>query len=190
MSWRDVVSGVSLFVLGALVVLDIMNTRESTEAVAKDVNVHVILHVEQEQGEGEAPLPPLAVQNNNPCNVKPYRADDPWLGQVGVDKHGHVVFSSLEYGIRAAALTLCTYSKKYGIDTVKGVLDRFTAGEAYATYIKYVCDKLGVAPDEKIDIVKRMPDLLRAMAYFESGVEFDEKLFIPYDILTKLSKEN
>lgn len=39
----------------------------------------------------------LAVQNNNPCNIKAVRT--PWKGQVGTDKHGHAVFDEPAHGI-------------------------------------------------------------------------------------------
>lgn len=68
----------------------------------------------------------LAVQNNNPCNIKAVRT--PWKGQVGTDKHGHAVFDEPAHGIRAAASVLINYYLRHGLDTLNGVVGRFCTG--------------------------------------------------------------
>ena len=68
----------------------------------------------------------LAVQNNNPCNIKAVRT--PWKGQVGTDKHGHAVFDEPAHGIRAAASVLINYYLRHGLDTLNGVDRRFCTG--------------------------------------------------------------
>lgn len=127
---------------------------------------------------------PLAVRNRNPLNVKA-RKTDPWKGQVGVDKFGHAVFESYEYGVRAAALTLRAYARRHKITTVQEMVERFAEGN-HAGYIAHVCKVLKVKPKEEIDLVKRMPELLRVMARHESGKTLPEALFIPYDVVAKL----
>lgn len=125
-----------------------------------------------------------AWNNKNPFNVK-FRESDPWKGQIGQDDAGHAIFSSWEYGIRAASIVLKNYSQRHNIDTVEKVIKRFARGNI-KPYTKYVCQKLDVKPDEKLDMVRRIPELLRAMARWESGQELPEELFIPYDILAIL----
>lgn len=127
---------------------------------------------------------PLAVRNRNPLNVK-YRKADPWLGQVGHDEQGHAVFKSYEYGVRAAALTLRSYARRHNISTVDALVKRFAEGNQ-KEYVAYLCRKLGVKHDDKIDLVRLMPKLLRTMARFESGRHLPEELFVPYDVLAKL----
>lgn len=41
--------------------------------------------------------------NNNPLNIK---GDDDWVGRIGTDSRGHVIFDTEEHGIRAAARTM------------------------------------------------------------------------------------
>lgn len=125
----------------------------------------------------------LASENCNPLNIKA-RSTDPWEGQVGRDKHGHAVFKTWEHGIRAAALVLRSYAVTHGIDTVEGIINRFAEGNREA-YVAFLCNRLDVRADEQLDIIARMPDLLRAMSRFESGMELPDKYFIAYDILTK-----
>lgn len=126
----------------------------------------------------------LAVRNRNPLNVKTPGAAV-WAGQVGQDEFGHAIFQSWEHGVRAASCVLRAYAKKHAIDTVTGIVTRFAEGNR-ENYIKFVCKRLGVEPDEKISIIKRMADLLSAMARFECGQELPEELIIPYTVMEKL----
>lgn len=120
----------------------------------------------------------LAERNNNPLNVK----GTAWQGQVSSDKHGFAIFSAPEWGVRAAANILLNYMHRHGIDTVQGVVCRFSETDQ-ATYARYVADRIGVQPDEKLDILQHLPALLQAMARLESGTEWPEHLFTGYDLL-------
>ena len=130
----------------------------------------------------------LAIKNRNPLNVKNIGINEPWKGQVGTDSQGHAVFSTFSYGIRAAALTLRSYALKYGINTIEGIISRFTEGEKLQVdkYILYLSNKLGVNPREKINMRKSIPILLRYMSLYECGVKLPESLFTPYDILAEM----
>lgn len=127
----------------------------------------------------------LSVQNKNPLNVKALSGSDMWVGQIGKDVHGHAIFSTWEHGMRAGAIVLKNYHKKHGIETVEGIVRRFAEGNQ-ADYIRFLCERLHVKPDEKIDIIRRMAEILRAMARFESGENLPERLFVAYDILEKI----
>lgn len=126
----------------------------------------------------------LAVKNNNPCNVKVLKYDT-WQGQTGMDKHGHAIFDTPEHGIRAAAYVLKNYATRHGIDTVEGIVKRFATGNQEA-YIRYLCKRLDLRADESFNILHRLPELLKAMARFESGQEWPDHMFNHYDILAKL----
>lgn len=123
----------------------------------------------------------LAVQNNNPCNIKAVRT--PWKGQVGTDKHGHAVFDEPAHGIRAAANVLINYYLRHGLDTLNGVVGRFCTGNR-EQYVAYLSRRLGLRPDESFDVLARLPELLQAMARFESGREWDRSLFLPYSLIS------
>lgn len=127
----------------------------------------------------------LARKNKNPLNVKALSGKDKWQGQIGRDDQGHAIFSTWEHGMRAAALVLKNYHRRHGIETVEGIVRRFAEGNQ-EEYIKFLCNRLNVKPDEKIDVVRRMPEILRAMARFEAGENLPERLFVAYDILGKI----
>lgn len=126
----------------------------------------------------------LAQKNNNPLNVKRPANGGRWKGQVGTDRFGHTIFKTEEYGIRAGALVLLTYARKHKIATVEELVRRFAEGN-HEGYIKNLCRRLGVSPTEKIDLVQRMPELLRAMVRQESGRDLPDHLFAPYDVVVK-----
>lgn len=123
---------------------------------------------------------PLAVRNKNPLNVK----GKGWKGQEGNDEQGHAIFVSYEYGVRAAAHVLHSYATKHNISTVKAIVERFAEGSTGA-YVAFLCRALHVKPRQEIDVVRRLPDLLRAMSRFESGKDFPDELFIPYDLFRR-----
>ena len=106
---------------------------------------------------------------SNYVNVKtPNGRADYWKGQVGIDRHGHAIFRSPEWSLRAGAIVLRNYARRYKLNTVEGIVKRFSTNN-HAEYIGFLCRKLGVKPDEPFDVVKRMPELLPAMVRFETG---------------------
>ena len=127
----------------------------------------------------------LSQKNKNPLNVKALSGGDKWQGQIGRDRFGHAVFSTWEHGMRAAALVLKNYHKEHGIETVEGIVTRFAEGNR-EEYIAYLCKRLKVKRDQKIDIIRRMPEILRAMARYESGETLPDRLFVAYDILGRI----
>ena len=112
----------------------------------------------------------LALKNRNYLNLKTLSNGDRWKGQIGEDPFGHAIFESPAWSIRAGAITLRTYERKHGIKTVTDLVHRFAEGNRPA-YIKHLCRELGVKPDQKISLTKRLPELLKAMVYFETGQE-------------------
>ena len=123
----------------------------------------------------------LAIRNNNPLNVKTVKGR-PWYGQIAVDKHGHAVFDTPEHGIRAGANVLLNYYTRHGLDTLEGILSRFCTGNR-AEYATFLSRRLGIPPDVKFDVLARLPELLHAMARFESGQEWPRELFTGYSLV-------
>lgn len=123
----------------------------------------------------------LAIRNNNPLNVKTVKGR-PWFGQVAVDRHGHAVFDTPEHGIRAGANVLLNYYAVHGLDTLEGILSRFCTGNR-AEYATFLSRRLGIPPDVKFDVLARLPELLHAMARFESGQEWPRELFTGYSLV-------
>lgn len=130
----------------------------------------------------------LAQKNKNPLNIKRLGHGRKWEGQIGVDKFGHVIFSSWEHGVRAASFTLRSYARRHKVDTIDALVSRFCTakGKNYEKYVRFLCKRIGVQRKQKIDLVEHMPQLLRAMARFESGMNLPEELFVPYDVVAYL----
>ena len=109
----------------------------------------------------------LSRKAGNYLNVKA-PSDSYWLGQKGRDAHGHAVFVSPEWSLRAGTLVLRSYYQRHGIKTIKGIVERFSTCN-HEEYTKYLCDRLKLDPDEEFNVMKRMPELVRHMVRFESG---------------------
>ena len=105
----------------------------------------------------------------NYVNVKtPNGRPNYWKGQCGIDRHGHAIFKSPEWSLRAGAIVLRNYARRHNIHTVRGIVERFSTCN-HDEYAAFLAKRLGVGEDERIDIVKRMPELLPAMVRFETG---------------------
>lgn len=126
----------------------------------------------------------IARKLNNPFNIKRSVNGNKWMGELGYDKHGHVHFSKVEYGIRAAVITLIKYYKVHKIDTVEGIIQRFCGGNA--DYVKFVCKKLKLKKNEKFNVITRMPELLLAMSQYEGGKAIPEECVITLDTLKNI----
>lgn len=126
----------------------------------------------------------IAARLNNPLNIKRLSGGRKWRGEIGHDKEGHVHFSRMEYGIRAAAFVLKSYSKKHKIQTVEALVQRFCNGNP--EYVRFLCRRLKVKPDEKFSLIQRMPELLAAMSKFESGKELHPSYLVTLDLAREL----
>ena len=104
---------------------------------------------------------------SNYVNVKA-PSDHYWQGQVGRDRHGHAIFRSPEWSLRAGAIVLRNYAKRHNIHSVRGIVERFSTCN-HDEYAAFLAKRLGVGENERIDVVKMMPVLLPAMVRFETG---------------------
>lgn len=80
----------------------------------------------------------------------------------------------MEWGYRAMFILLDTYRRRYGLDTVRGMIGRYAppSENDTARYIRTVCEMTGIAPNERINTRSRatMVPLVSAMSYVENGV--------------------
>lgn len=113
------------------------------------------------------------LRNNNPGNIR----------RSGVRYKGEVVpsqdvcfkqFQSLAYGYRAIFVLLDTYRRRYGLTTIRQMLNRYAPPEENFTegYIRFVSHKTGIAPDEVVDTRSERDMIAFAMAIseIENGV--------------------
>lgn len=112
-------------------------------------------------------------RNNNPCNVR--IGSSPWKEKVSPNTDGAFEqFTSTPYGYRAALMTMRTYIRDHGLNTVKQIITRWAPANDNnntADYINRVCSYTGLKPDTTISVNDR--DKLTKMAYAMSIVEND-----------------
>ena len=121
---------------------------------------------------------------NNPFNIKRRYGGGKWKGEIGHDSQGHVHFISVEYGIRAAAYVLKSYYRVHKIDTLDGIIDRFCGGNR--KYVNFLCHRLNLKPDQKFNVMARLPELMQAMSKYESGKQLPSECLVTLDIAREL----
>ncbi len=129
---------------------------------------------------------PRGIRNNNPLNIR--LSSDKWQGQVNANVNDNdnnsslkgeavfCVFSSMEYGWRAAFVILCkTYYGKYKLKTIRDIVTRWAPLKENNTpaYIRHVSDYTGIGPDRDLGDPKTHPTnwllIGYAMAVMENG---------------------
>lgn len=116
---------------------------------------------------------PRGIRCNNPSNID--RTGTKWQGQSADQSSDprFVVFDAPEWGIRAMVRVLRSYRDKYGLRTVKGIINRWAPRIENNTEAYYVtvAKKLGVDPDDEIDIDDRdtLRTLIKAIIRHENG---------------------
>lgn len=115
-------------------------------------------------------------RTNNPGNIKygPGVAKLKGLRKPPSDE-GYCSFEHMSWGIRAIAVVLETYFDRHGLNTVRQLISRWAPPGVDAnperTYIAFVAKRLGVEPDDQIDLHDRatMECFVRAIITFENG---------------------
>ena len=118
---------------------------------------------------------PRGIRLNNPGNIKESPGDKTqWQGERATDDDPvFEEFVSPEAGIRALARILLGYQRRYGLNTVAGIINRWAPGceNDTGSYIAHVAARLGVAADQAIDIAdpELMVGLVEAIIRHENG---------------------
>lgn len=110
------------------------------------------------------------LRNNNPGNLRD--SGDTWVGELGADSGGYVIFDTPEHGLRALAITLKTYQRLHGINTVRGIVARYAPaadGNNETAYVDHLAGLLGVGPDDPISIDAVLPSLMFGIVRHENG---------------------
>lgn len=80
----------------------------------------------------------------------------------------------MAYGYRAMFVLLDTYRSRYGLTTIRQMLNRYAPPEENFTegYVRFVADYSGVMPDEAVDTRAEMDmiPIVAAMSKIENGV--------------------
>lgn len=133
------------------------------EKAKKAQKEYVYLYIEKTEETDKAKSEVIGFKNNNPGNIKGKN----WLGQTGTDKHGHAIFVSEVYGLRAMARCL-TKMEQDGIKTIDTLVRRYATGNQ-ESYIKFLCKFMELEPNEEFSISEKLHKLMKAMIHFECG---------------------
>lgn len=107
----------------------------------------------------------LAERNNNPVNLKAFVQ---WDGMTGRDKHGHAIFASLDYGIRAALKNAQTRQRRAPNQTLREWMNEF-AEENGDQEAEYIARKMGISSTTALRDID-MTALVVHQAMFEGRI--------------------
>ena len=165
---------------------DLKNVKASKEIVKTKVRYVPALHAELSSN--ERLRLPTGVRNNNLGNIKELENGDKFVGQIGVDKEGFVIFSDRIFSLRAAGLVALNYQHRHNIQTVRKFVERYTKTDR-AEYTAYMCSVLKVKPDDKVDFSSRLPEVIKCLVTFEVGHKW--QAMVPnqlYNVSARLAK--
>ena len=117
-------------------------------------------------------MEPRGIRNNNPGNIRITK--DKWKGlrEVQEDKE-FFQFITPKWGYRALIRTLQNYRKRHGCKTIADFIRRWAPPSENDTlsYIKIVCQKMGVPPVyvPNVDDKVTMCLFASAISYVENG---------------------
>lgn len=113
------------------------------------------------------------IDNCNPGNIRLSKVF--YRGEVQPSQDAAFKqFSSMEWGYRAMFVLLDTYARRYGLNTIRGMISRYAPPSENNTeaYIAAVCEWTGIAADEMLDTRSRrdMVPIVVAMSRIENGL--------------------
>jgi len=132
---------------------------------------------------------PRGIRNNNAGNI---RWGSNWQGLVSPEKRTDKDFCQFiqpVYGLRAIVKLIFTYRDKYGLNTVESIINRYAPPSENNTrgYIQRVCDKLGVKPNQPIELTdKALALLIRAICGVENNKDgIDYSNYYPSELVNR-----
>jgi len=117
---------------------------------------------------------PRGIRNHNPGNIE-YNAANQWLGQLPHDPSVEARFcrfQSAHYGLRALAVLLKNYYRRYGLNTVSQLIARYAPSSENNTraYVGAVSEALRVKADSPLPLNQRtLQALLKAIVQHENA---------------------
>jgi hypothetical protein len=123
-------------------------------------------------GGGSGAAAPRNERNHNPGNIEDGTFAQSLPGYAGTDGR-FAKFDSPEAGAKAQVALLGSYGKR-GINTVSGIINRWAPpsdNNPTDDYVKFVADKVGVKPDQKLDMTDTgtLSDIASAIKAFEGS---------------------
>ena len=114
------------------------------------------------------------LRNCNPGNIR--RSKVHYLGEVRPSQDSDFKqFESMAYGYRAMFVLLDSYRRRYALNTLRQMLNRYAPPSENFTegYIRFVSQKTGILPDEELNTrsERDMVPIISAMSEIENGVK-------------------
>jgi len=117
---------------------------------------------------------PRGIRNNNPGNI---RHGSKWNGLTEEQPDiSFCTFVDPQHGIRAMGKILLTYERRYELKTVASIINRWAPPVENDTgaYAAHVAERLGVDPEENINVSEHLEELVTSIIKHENGQQ-------PYD---------
>lgn len=113
------------------------------------------------------------LRNCNPGNIRRSRVR--YRGEVVPSRDVEFKeFETMAYGYRAMFVLLDTYRRRYGLITIRQMLNRYAPPEENFTdsYIRIVSQRTGIDADSRVNtrLASNMIPIVRAMSEVENGV--------------------
>ena len=112
---------------------------------------------------------PKGIRQNNAGNIR--NTSIVWQGEI-TDKEEFEVFDTPVHGLRALMKVLLSYNRKYGLNTVRAIINRWAPPIENDTgsYQEHVAKALGVGVDDVILLTKvNLIRLAQAITRHENG---------------------
>ena len=113
------------------------------------------------------------LRNNNPGNIM--LSETRYRGETDSGDSAFKRFESMPLGYRAMFVLLYTYQKRYGLNTIEGMIVRYAPPFENNTvgYAGFVVRRSGIGLNEPIDTLCReqMVAVVSAMSRVENGVD-------------------
>ncbi|HDU8431990.1 TPA: structural protein, partial [Morganella morganii] len=125
--------------------------------------------------------PARGERNNNPGNID-YKPANKWQGQLPHDpkiESRFCRFQSPEYGIRAIYKLLQTYQTKYGLNSVKAIINKYAPPNENNTtgYINRAAADIGIGINDHLNTKDKKTGIALATAIV--GVELGYQPYPP-----------
>jgi len=123
---------------------------------------------------------PRGIRNRNPGNIR--RSRDRWKGlATNQTDREFCVFEAPIWGIRAMAVILRNYQRRYGLKTLARIISRWApdAENDTTAYVEAVAKAVRTSPGANLDLQDRsvLRGLIAAIIHHENGMQ-------PYDLET------
>jgi hypothetical protein len=121
------------------------------------------------------------LRNCNPGNIR--RSKVHYLGEVRPSQDSDFKqFENMAYGYRAMFVLLDSYRRRYALNTLRQMLNRYAPPSENFTegYIRFVSQKTGILPDEELNTrsERDMVPIISAMSEIENGVSADRSMVL------------